>query len=262
MLDSKKVLSLIKSGEILYVDLRFIDIRGVWQHMTLTLHEFTSENIEKGFGFDGSSIKGFCTIYESDMLLRPDMDTVFLDPFFEKTIVVICDVYEPLNLKPYIRDPRHTARLAEAYLKKTGFGTVSYWGPEIEFFVFDSLRVTLGQYQSSIHINSQEIPDFPDEKSDGYTIATKGGYFPTPPFDKLQTFRSEMVTILESIGVSIEVHHHEVATAGQCEVDMRYDSLVHMADKVMKYKYVVRNLAKKYNMHATFLPKPIYADNG
>lgn len=261
-MELKKILALIKSGEIQFIDLRFIDIRGVWQHMTIMAHDFTEETIEKGFGFDGSSIKGFTSIYESDMLLLPDVKTYFLDPFFEKTVVVICDVYDPLTRTPFERDPRYTARKAEEYLKKSGVGTVSYWGPEIEFFAFDSLYVTLGQYQSSIEINSQEIADFPDSESDGYKIVTKGGYFPVPPYDKLQAFRSEMVSILESIGVQIEVHHHEVATAGQCEIDMRYDSLLNMADKVMKYKYVARNLAKRYGLHVSFLPKPIYGDNG
>lgn len=262
MIDSKKIFQLIKSGQIAFVDLRFVDLRGVWQHMTITAHEVSPESVKKGFGFDGSSIKGFNTIFESDMLLMPDLDTLFLDPFFEKTVVCICDVYDPLTLQPFERDPRFTARKAEKYLKKSGIGTVSYWGPEIEFFVFDKLWVNLNPYNSSFQIQSSEIPDSPLEEHDGYKINTKAGYFPVPPLDKLQAFRSEAVEILESIGVTIEVHHHEVATAGQCEIDMRYDSLLHMADKVMKYKYVIKNVAKKYGMHATFLPKPIYGDNG
>ncbi len=262
MIDSKKAFTLLKSGGIQFVDMRFIDIRGVWQHMTLTAHEFTLENCKKGFGFDGSSIKGFCTIFESDMLLMPDLDTLFLDPFFEKTLVVICDVYDPLTREPFERDPRYTARKAENYLKKSGIGNVSYWGPEIEFFAFDSLSVNLTPYSSHIQITNSEIPEWPVDGDDGYKILTKAGYFPVPPHDKLQAFRSEMVNVLESIGVTIEVHHHEVATAGQCEVDMRYDSLLAMADKVMKYKYVARNVGKKYGLHVTFLPKPIYGDNG
>jgi len=262
MIDSKKAFTLLNSGAITFVDLRFIDIRGVWQHMTLTGHEFTPENVKKGFGFDGSSIKGFCTIYESDMILRPDLTTLFLDPFYEKTLVVICDVYDPLTLEPYERDPRYTARKAEAYVKKSGVGTVSYWGPELEFFVFDKLFVNLTPYNSSVEIQSQEIAQWPTEESDGYKILPKAGYFPVPPHDKLQAFRSEMVTILESIGVTIEVHHHEVAAGGQVEVDVRYDTLLTMADKIMKYKYVARSLAKKYGLHVSFLPKPIYGDNG
>lgn len=262
MIDSKKALQLIKSGEVTFVDMRFTDIRGVWQHMTLTAHEFTLENVKKGFGFDGSSIKGFTSIFESDMLLMPDLETMFLDPFYEKTLVVICDIYDPLTREPFERDPRYTARKAEAYLEKTGLGTVSYWGPEIEFFVFDKLSVGLHPHNSYINIENSEIPDFPSEHHDGYKIMTKTGYFPVPPFDKLQAFRSEMVTILESLGILVEVHHHEVATGGQVEIDMRYDSLLKMADKVMMYKYVARNVAKKYGMTASFLPKPIYGDNG
>ena len=264
MLELAKALRLIKTGGITFVDLRFVDLRGVWQHMTLPGHEFTNGNIKKGFGFDGSSIRGFSTIYESDMLLMPDVATIFLDPFFEKTAVVICDVYDPLTRKPFEKDPRFTAKKAESYLKKTGIADVSYWGPEIEFFVFDKLAVQLSPYSSYIKIANKEIPNIStsEEGTDGYTIATKTGYFPVPPFDKLQQFRSEFVTLLEQIGVHIEVHHHEVATGGQVEIDMRYDSLVAMADKVMKYKYVARNLAQKYGMHATFLPKPIFGDNG
>jgi glutamine synthetase len=262
MIDSKKAFAFIQSGDVQFVDLRFVDIRGVWQHMTLTAHEFTPEAAVNGYGFDGSSIKGFCSIYESDMLLMPDLQTLFLDPFFEKTLVCICDVYDPLTREPFERDPRYTAKKAEAYLKKSGVGDISYWGPEIEFFIFDKLVVQLSSYASSVEIRQREISEQLSEESNGYTIHNKAGYFPVPPHDTLQTIRSEMVRVLESIGVTIEVHHHEVATGGQCEIDMRYDSLVQMADKVMKYKYVVRNVAKKYGMHVSFLPKPIFGDNG
>jgi len=224
----------------------------------------TKHYIEKGFGFDGSSIKGFATIFESDMLLKPDLESAFIDPFFEKTLVIICYIYDPLTQKPYEKDPRFTAKKAEEYIKKSGVADISYWGPEIEFFVFDNCSSYLSPTKSYISITHSEIPVPDDEitKSDGYKILNKAGYFPVPPFDKLQSFRSEMVKILENINVPIEVHHHEVATGGQCEVDMQYDSLVAMADKVMKYKYVARNLAKKYSMTACFLPKPIYGDNG
>ncbi len=258
----RKIATQLKSGAIAFVDLRFVDLRGVWQHMSIPAHEFTLANIEKGFGFDGSSIKGFSTIYESDMLLMPDTDTLFMDPFFEKTLVCICDVYDPITGKPFEKDPRFTAKKAEAYVKESGIGDVSYWGPEIEFFIFDKMWIDLGPRKSYIEIRSDEFADSPLPESDGYKIVNKTGYFPTPPFDKLQAFRSEMVTILESIGIEIEVHHHEVASGGQVEIDMRYDSLVAMADKVLKYKYVARNLAKKYGMVACFLPKPIYGDNG
>lgn len=263
MVDIKKALRLIKSGSITFVDLRFVDVRGVWQHMSIPAHEFNLENVKKGYGFDGSSIRGFSTIYESDMLLKPDVGTLFLDPFYEKTLVVICNVFDPITGKAFEKDPRYIAQKAEDYLKKSGIADISYWGPEIEFFVFDGLSVNLGPYHSSIDITSNEFPLASDRNADdGYPIRNKEGYFPVPPFDKLQAFRSELVTILESIGILIEVHHHEVSSGGQLEIDMRYDSLVAMADKVMKYKYVARNLAKKYGMTASFLPKPVFGDNG
>lgn len=265
-MDPKKAFLKIRAKEIEFVDLRFVDPRGVWQHMSVPAHEFSLANCISGFGFDGSSIKGFSTIFESDMLLKPDLGTLFMDPFMEKTLVCICDVFDPLTGKNFEKDPRWTAKKAEQYLKKSGIGDTSYWGPEIEFFVFDKLYVNLSPTHSYVQIRSNEFTDpyagTSVEDSDGYAIANKAGYFPLPPYDKFQTFRSEMVKILESIGVQIEVHHHEVASGGQAEIDMRYDSLVSMADKVMKYKYVARNLAKKYGMTAVFLPKPIYGDNG
>lgn len=255
----------IKKGEIDFVDLRFTDLRGVWQHMTVPAKEFSKEAITKGFGFDGSSIKGFQSIFESDMLLRPDIKTLFKDPFFEKTLVCICDIFDPETGKSFEKDPRYTAKKAEDYLKKSKIGEISYWGPEIEFFVFERMYVHLDSYFSSVEIKHRELPNGDGKingEYDGYKIANKSGYFPVPPFDKLQAFRSEMVNILQNIGVSIEVHHHEVATGGQVEIDMRYDSLTKMADKVMIYKYVARNLAQKYGMSACFLPKPVYGDNG
>lgn len=265
-MDPKKVFLKIKAKEIDFVDLRFVDLRGVWQHMTLPAREFTPANVNEGYGFDGSSIRGFSTIYESDMLLKPDLTTLFMDPFMDKTVVAICDVFDPLTGKNFEKDPRWTAKKAEVYLKKSGIGDTSYWGPEIEFFVFDNVYVNLSPNHSYVQIRSNEFSDpyasSKIEESDGYTIPNKAGYFPVPPFDKFQAFRSEMVKILENIGVTIEVHHHEVASGGQAEIDMKYDSLVKMADNVMKYKYVARNLAKKYGMTAVFLPKPIYGDNG
>lgn len=261
---NKKTLSTLIAGEVDFVDLKFVDLRGVWQHMSVPAHEFTDENVKKGFGFDGSSIKGFSTIFESDMLLMPDVDTIFVDPFFEKTLSVICDVYDPDTGKAFPKDPRSTAKKAEEYLRKSGVADTSYWGPEIEFFVFDKLVVNLSPYQSYINIENKELPFTTtwQQENDPYKILNKTGYFPVPPFDKLQNFRSEMVKILEELGISIEVHHHEVASGGQLEIDMRYDSLVAMADKVMIYKYVARNLAAKYGLYACFLPKPIYGDNG
>lgn len=266
MIDEKKIFSMIKSGDIEFVDVKFCDLRGTWQHFTINAARgFDPESCEKGFGFDGSSIKGFMEIFESDMLLKPDLATAFLDPFMDKTLSVICDIYDPMTGREYEKDPRYTAKKAEAYLKKSGFGDVSYWGPELEFFLFDSAAIKLTPYESGISLRSSEIPNqdsYDMEDEEFYKLHTKGGYFPVPPFDKLQDFRSEAMAIMESIGIEVEVHHHEVATGGQCEIDMRYDSLVSMADKVMKYKYVIRNLAKQYGYTAIFLPKPVFGDNG
>ena len=261
MIDLKTALSMIKSGEIVFVDLKFVDMRGAWQHFTITAHEFTETTIEKGFGFDGSSIKGFQSIYESDMLLKADTDTLFVDPFFEKTLSCTCDVYDPISRKPFEKDPRYTAKKAEAYLKKSGIGDVSYWGPEVEFFIFDKMSYSLSPYASYFDLSSQDFVEG-EVEDDGFRILPKGGYFPVPPLDKLQIIRSEIVSVLESLGIAVEVHHHEVATGGQVEIDLRYDTLLRMADKVMMYKYVVRNVAKKYGMCISFLPKPIYGDNG
>ena len=260
-MDLKNVLSKIKSGDIRFVDLRFTDLRGVWQHFTVVGHEFDEEAIKAGFGFDGSSVRGFQEIYNSDLILIPDTDTFFMDPFHESTVVCICDVYDPITHEPFAKDPRFTAKKAVEYLKKSKIGDVAYFGPEAEFFVFDRLEYDVSPLTSYIDISSGDIGD-EGETSDGYPIRPKAGYFPVPPFDKLQDFRSEMTDILESIGVTIEVHHHEVASAGQIEVDMKFDSLLSMADKLMKYKYVARNLAKKYGYTVSFLPKPIFGDNG
>jgi glutamine synthetase len=261
-MDYRTFIRLVKSGDIVFVDLRFVDLRGAWQHMSVPSHEFTQKNIENGFGFDGSSIKGFSTIFESDMLLMPDLSTLTFDPFFDKTVFCICDVYDPLTRKPFDKDPRSTARRAEEYLQKSGIADISYWGPEIEFFVFDGIWVNLSSTHSYVQIKNQEFANDPEEISDGYKTLNKGGYFPAPPFDKFQAFRSEMVMLLEKMGVEVEVHHHEVASGGQTEIDIRYNTLTRMADNVMKYKYVARNLAKKYGMHACFLPKPLCGDNG
>ncbi len=264
MISLSEVKSLIKSKEILFIDLKFTDIRGVWQHMTIAARDFESAIVD-GIGFDGSSIRGFQDIYDSDMLLFPDIATIFKDPFCEKTLSCICGIVDPMTGKPFEKDPRYIAKKAEAYLKKTGFGDVSYWGPEAEFFLFDVLTMHFTPYKQLIEIESHEIPmdrTGSETRGDGYPTPMKRGYFPAAPFDKLQKFRSEMVEILEEIGIEVEVHHHEVAAAGQVEIDLKYDTLVSMADKLMIYKYVARNLAKAYGLVAIFLPKPIYGDNG
>lgn len=256
---------MIKKGDVAFVDVKFCDLRGTWQHFTVNARSFDEECVVKGLGFDGSSIRGFQSIHESDMLLKPDMDTAFLDPFFDKTVSVICDIWDPTTGKEFVKDPRFVAKKAEAYLRKSGIGDTSYWGPELEFFLFDSVNVKLTPYEQGVEMRSSEIQNQDlreDDEEEYYKMTTKSAYFPAPPFDKLQDFRNEAMTLLESCGIQIEVHHHEVAAAGQCEIDMRFDSLLSMCDKVMKYKYIIRNLAKQFGMTAIFLPKPIFGDNG
>ncbi|MGC8878534.1 MAG: type I glutamate--ammonia ligase [Anaerolineae bacterium] len=258
------VLAMAKQVEM--VDLRFTDLPGTWQHFSIPAHELTEDLFEEGIGFDGSSIRGFREIHESDMLLIPDVDTAFIDPVLQvPTMVLICDVYDPITRQPYTRDPRFVARKAEAYLQQTGLADVSYWGPEAEFFIFNDVRYGGGTNQGFYYIDSQEgwwnsgkelNPNL------GGQIPPKRGYFPVPPADTLQDLRSKMVIALERVGVAVEVHHHEVATAGQAEIDMRFAPLTRMADQVMIYKYIVKNVARQNNMTATFMPKPLFEDNG
>ena len=258
------VLAMAKQVEM--VDLRFTDLPGAWQHFSIPAHELTEELFEDGIGFDGSSIRGFREIHESDMLLIPDADTAFIDPVLQvPTLVLICDVYDPITRQPYTRDPRFVARKAEAYLQQTGLADVSYWGPEAEFFIFNDVRYGGGTNQGFYYIDSQEgwwnsgkelNPNL------GGQIPPKRGYFPVPPADTLQDLRSKMVIALERVGVAVEVHHHEVATAGQAEIDMRFAPLLRMADQLMIYKYIVKNVARQNNMTATFMPKPLFEDNG
>ena len=252
--------------EVQIVDLRFTDLPGVWQHFSIPARNLTEELFEEGIGFDGSSIRGFKEIHESDMLLMVDPNTAFVDPVLEvPTLAIICDVYDPITRQPYTRDPRYIARKAEAYLKQTGIADVSYWGPECEFFMFSDVRYGSNPNSAFYAIDSVEgwwnsaadlKPNF------GGQILPKRGYFPCPPTDTQQDVRSRIVLALEAAGIRTEVHHHEVATAGQAEIDMRYDTLVRMADQVLIYKYVVKNVARRYGLTATFMPKPLYEDNG
>jgi glutamine synthetase len=257
----------IKLGnEVKMVDLRFTDLPGQWQHFTIPVHRLDDELFADGIGFDGSSIRGFQEIHESDMLLMPDPTTAFIDVVLEiPTLVILCDVYDPVTRQPYSRDPRYVARKAEAYLKQTGLAKTSYWGPEAEFFIFNDVRYGGGTNSSFYYIDSQEgwWNSGADLKPNlGGQIAPKRGYFPVPPTDTLQDVRSKIVMALESVGVEIELHHHEVATAGQAEIDMRFDTLVRMADKVLTYKYIVKNVSRNNGLTATFMPKPLFGDNG
>jgi len=267
-----EILKFIKQHNIHIVDLKFNDLPGLWQHFSIPASELTelddpTKGIwEDGIGFDGSSIRGFQKIHESDMLLIPDPTTALLDPVCEiSTLSIICDIYDPLTMKPYSRDPRYVANKAENYLKNSGIADISYWGPEMEFFIFDDIRFDQTENSGYYFIDSVE-GDWNtgrDEKPNlGYKPRYKEGYFPVPPHDSQQDLRSEITLTMIKAGIPVEVHHHEVATAGQAEIDMKFDSLVSVADKCLLYKYIVKNVSKKHGKVATFMPKPLFQDNG
>jgi glutamine synthetase len=257
----------IQKHKIQIIDFKFNDLPGLWQHFSIPAQELLGDGVwQDGIGFDGSSIRGFKKIQESDMILMPDPSTAVIDPVCTTpTLSIICNIFDPVTKEPYTRDPRYIAQKAEEYLKKTKIGTQSYWGPEAEFFIFDDIRFDQGENFGYYYIDSVE-GDWntgKDEKPNlGYKPRYKEGYFPCPPHDTLQEIRSEIMLTLRKVGVPVECHHHEVATAGQCEIDIRYSPLVRMADNLMMYKYVIKNVARKYNKVATFMPKPIYKDNG
>ena len=260
------VIKLAKDKKAVMVDYRFCDMPGVWQHFSSPIETLDEDIFEEGVGFDGSSIRGFQAINESDMLLIPDPSTAFMDPFLEyPTLVIICDIKDPVTLGFYDRDPRYTALKAEQYLISTGIGDVAYFGPEAEFFVFDDVRYATAQNHAFYEVDSVEAAwntGRDEEPNLGYKLRYKEGYFPVPPSDTLQDMRSEMMLTMRDIGIVSEVHHHEVATAGQCEIDIRFDTLLKTADKLLKYKYVVRNVARRHGKTATFMPKPLFMDNG
>jgi glutamine synthetase len=261
------IADVIRMGqEVQMVDLRFCDMPGTWQHFSIPARKLTEELFANGIGFDGSSIRGFQEIHESDMLLLLDPKTAFIDVVLQiPTLVIICDVYDPITRQPYSRDPRYIAKKAEVYLKQTGLAKTSYWGPEAEFFIFNDVRYGTAINESFFHIDSQEgwwNSGSVLQPNLGGQIQPKRGYFPVPPTDQLQDLRSKIVLALEKVGIEVEVHHHEVATAGQTEIDMRYDTLTRMADKVLTYKYIVKNVCRNNGMTATFMPKPLFGDNG
>jgi len=262
---AKTVSDVLEMGKnVKMVDLRFVDLLGLWHHFSIPVRELTADLFEEGIGFDGSSIRGFQEIHESDMILIPDPDTAFIDPIFEvPTMVIVCNIFDPVTRQPYTRDARYVAQKAEAYLKQTGIADVSYWGPEAEFFMFNSVRYGDATNGAFYQVDSVEGWWNSGEPGGlGGQIPPKRGYFPVPPTDTLQDVRSKIVLALESVGVPVEVHHHEVATAGQTEIDMRYSTLVRMADNVMIYKYIVKNIARANGLTATFMPKPMFGDNG
>ena len=261
------VLKMIQEKEVKFVDLRFTDTRGKEQHVTVPHHQFTQDKFDHGHAFDGSSIAGWKGIQASDMLLMPDAGTANIDPFMdETTLLLTCDVIEPSDGKGYERDPRSLAKRAEAYLKSSGMGDTCYFGPEPEFFIFDAVEWNVDMSGSYSKVFSQEAAWSTAEKFEGGNMGhrptVKGGYFPVPPVDSLQDIRSAMCLALEQMGVEVEVHHHEVANAGQCEIGTKFETLVKRADWLQILKYVVHNTAHAYGKTATFMPKPIVGDNG
>jgi glutamine synthetase len=262
-----KLLDLIKQRKVQVVDVKFCDLPGTWQHFSIPAATLDEEMIKEGLGFDGSSIRGFQAINESDMLLLPDVSTAFVDPILEvPTLSLTCDIYDPLTLEPYSRDPRFIAFKAEEYLRTTGIATTSYWGPEAEFFIFNSVRFDQNAHEGYYHIDAEEgvwnsgrnggTPNL------GHRPRHKEGYFPVPPADRLQDVRSKIMLALIEAGVPVEVQHHEVATAGQAEIDFKFGTLVQTADRLLAYKYIVKNVCHNLGYTATFMPKPLFGDNG
>jgi glutamine synthetase len=262
----KDVLKYIKDNDVKYVDLRFTDPRGKWQHVTFDQSMIDEDIFEDGTMFDGSSIAGWKAINESDMTLKLDPTTACMDPFFAaSTMVIVCDILEPSTGQPYNRDPRGIAKKAEAYLKSTGIGDTAYFGPEAEFFVFDDVKFMTDPYNTMFQLDSSELPsngDTPYEGGNlGHRVRTKGGYFPVPPIDSAQDMRGEMLSAMGSMGARVEKHHHEVASS-QHELGLKYGTLTTMADHMQVYKYCIHQVAQSYGKSATFMPKPIFGDNG
>ena len=261
------VLKIVSDQGVEIVDFRFCDLPGLMQHFSVPAHELTEDAFTDGYGFDGSSIRGFQEIQESDMILVPDPTTAVVDPFRQHgTLNLNCFVLDPITGESYSRDPRYVAKKAEDYLASTGVADTAYFGPEAEFFVFNDVRYGTDQRSSLYAVDSIEGSWNTAREEEGgnlgYKPRYKEGYFPVPPTDHFQDLRSEMILTMEKLGIEIEVHHHEVATAGQAEIDMRFDTLLTMADKLMLYKYVVKNVARAHGLTATFMPKPLFQDNG
>jgi len=261
----REAVEFAKKNKVQVVDLKFVDLIGTWQHFTIPASELTEDLFKDGSGLDGSSIRGWKAINNSDMLVVPDPATACLDPFTAvPTLSLIGNVVDPISRETYERDPRFIAQKAEKYLQSTKIGDTSFWGPEAEFFIFDNARYDQTSHSGYYHIDSEEgVWNMgQDGVNLGGKIRHKEGYFPVPPTDTQQDIRSEMILEMEKVGIAIEKHHHEVATAGQAEIDIRFDSLVRTADKMMMYKYIVKNVARRHGKTATFMPKPIFGDNG
>jgi glutamine synthetase len=261
-----QALELARQQGAVMVDYKFVDLPGAWQHYTTPIGQLDDNVFTDGLGFDGSSIRGWKTIDQSDMLVIPDPTTAMMDPFTQvPTLSLICSIQDPITREDYNRDPRAVARRAEAYLKSTGIADTAYFGPEAEFFVFDDIRFDQGPNFGFYHIDSNEgrwNSGREENPNLGYKPGYKGGYFPVPPTDSLQDLRSEMVLTMLQSGLDVELHHHEVATAGQCEIDIRFCPLLVCGDRMMLYKYIVKNVARRHNKTATFMPKPLFGDNG
>jgi glutamine synthetase len=261
------VLKMIQENDVKFVDFRFCDTRGKEQHVTFPAHSIDEDTFEDGNMFDGSSVAGWKGINESDMILMPDPSTAVLDPFFDDTTLILrCDIIEPNDMQGYERDPRSIANRAETYMESTGIADAAFFGPENEFFIFDDVRWNTDMGSCSYKIDSEEAgwnsEKVYEDGNIGHRPGVKGGYFPVPPVDSLQDMRSAMCLILEEMGQTTEVHHHEVATAGQCEIGSKFNTLVNKADEVLELKYVVANIAHAYGKTATFMPKPLVGDNG
>jgi glutamine synthetase len=265
-MNPKEVIEFGQKNGALMVDLKFTDLVGKWQHTSVPFHRLSEDSFEDGFGFDGSSIRGFQPINQSDMLLIPDVDTAVMDPFSaHPTLSLQCNIQDPITRQAYSRDPRYIAQKAESHLRNTGIADTCFVGPEAEFFIFDDVRFKAGNNEGYFAVDSIEA-DWNTGRDEmpnlGHKVRHKEGYFPVPPQDTLNDLRTNMVLQLEKLGIEIEASHHEVATAGQGEIDMRYDRLLRMADKLMWFKYVVKNEARAAGKSATFMPKPLYGDNG
>ncbi len=270
MASAEDLVKLAKDEGVEAIDFRFCDLVGQQQHYSMPTHRLTVEAIEDGYGFDGSSVRGFKAINESDMLLVPDPNTAWIDPFFAaKTLNVVCDINDPVTGEAYNRDPRGVARRVGQYLSSTGIADTAYIGPEAEFFVFDAVQVSNRPDEQHFKIWSDEgawatgyVEDPNGQMNQQYKPGFKGGYFPVPPVDHYQDLRGEMVRHIENAGIEVELHHHEVGTAGQAEIDVRFDTLLRMADNILTFKYIVRQTAMQAGKTATFMPKPLYGDNG
>lgn len=261
-----QVIEMLEEHEIKMIDIRFVDFRGVWQHFSVPAAELSEDSFEDGYGFDGSSIDGWQPIHASDMLMIPDVNTAKIDPFYEEpTLVLIADIVDPVTREPYTRDPRYVVKKAVTYLQSTGIGDTCYIGPEAEFFIFDDVKYEVGMNCCSYKVDSisgvwntnrDEGPNL------GYKVPVKGGYFPVAPMDKFQDLRTEMVMVMQEMGIIVEASHCEVATGGQFEIDMRFKDILGMGDQMMWFKYIVKNVAYSFGHSVTFMPKPLFGDNG